>query len=244
MSGPTDFSPDPARREGNEVARMFGAIAPTYDRLNHLLSLNVDRLWRRRAVKALSVRSGSWVVDVCTGTGDLALALLRRMDVKLVGVDFSLPMLRRAGTKSRAGRMGLVQGDALDLPLRTAAADGAMVAFGVRNFQDVDRGLGELARVLRPGGRLVILEFSSPKGRLFGPLFRFYFLKILPWVGRRVSGVDGPYGYLPASVDLFPSNDALRGKLEAAGFSVESQVPLTGGVATLHVAVRAAGGQE
>jgi demethylmenaquinone methyltransferase/2-methoxy-6-polyprenyl-1,4-benzoquinol methylase len=230
--------PDPARREGRDVARMFGAIAPTYDRLNHILSLNVDRLWRRRAVRALGAAPGSRILDVCTGTGDLALALLRSADVRVVGVDFSLPMLERAGAKKGGGEFRRVQGDALDLPLRTAVADGAMVAFGVRNFQDLDRGLKELARVLRMGGRLVILEFSTPRGRLFGSLFRCYFQRVLPRVGRWVSGVEGPYGYLPASVGLFPSDEGLRGRLEDAGFAVESQRPLTGGIATLHVAVR------
>lgn len=244
MNGAPRISPDPVRREGNDVARMFGAIAPTYDRLNHLLSLHVDRLWRRRAVKSLAARPGSCVVDVCTGTGDLALALLRRVDLKLVGVDFSLPMLQKAGAKRGGRRLRRVQGDALDLPLRTGAVDGAMVAFGVRNFQDLDRGLKELARVLRPGGRLVILEFSVPRGRIFAPLFRFYFVRVLPWVGRWVSGVEGPYGYLPASVGLFPTHDAFRERLEEAGFSVESQSPLTGGIATLHVAVRNPGEGE
>lgn len=237
MRGSAAPVPDPARRKGEEVARMFGAIAPTYDLLNHLLSLNVDRLWRHRAVRALHPRPGEVVVDLCTGTGDLALALGRR-GVRVVGVDFSRPMLERALRKD--GRRGLrfVLGDALRLPLQDGSADGVTVAFGVRNFEDLPMGLREMARVLRPGGRLVVLEFSHPRPGLFGALYRLYFQRVLPAVGRLVSGVRGPYGYLPATVDLFPDPPAFAELLRRAGFRDVVQKPLTGGIATLHAARR------
>lgn len=214
---------------------MFGAIAPTYDLLNHLLSLNVDRLWRREAVRALDPRPGEVVVDLCTGTGDLALALARR-GARVLGVDFSRPMVERALKKKPRGSLCLALGDALRLPLAESAADGVTVAFGVRNFEDLPAGLGEMARILKPGGRLVVLEFSTPRPGLFGALYRLYFQRVLPAVGRWVSGVRGPYGYLPATVDLFPDAPAFGDLLRKAGFERVVQRPLTGGIATLHTA--------
>jgi len=229
--------PDPGRRRGEEVARMFGAIAPTYDLLNHLLSLNVDRLWRRRAVRALDPRPGEVVVDLCTGTGDLALAVGRR-GARVLGVDFSRPMLERALRKGGRKSLRFVLGDALRLPLKDRSADGVTVAFGVRNFEDLAAGLREMARILKPGGRLVVLEFSRPRPGLFGSLYRLYFQRILPAVGHLVSGVRGPYGYLPATVDLFPDAPAFAELLRACGFGAVVQRPLTGGIATLHAARR------
>lgn len=219
---------------------MFGAIAPTYDLLNHLLSLNVDRLWRHRAVEALHPRPGEVVVDLCTGTGDLALALGRR-GARVLGVDFSRPMLERARRKGGGRPFRWVLGDALRLPLRDRCADGITVAFGVRNFEDLPAGLQEMARVLKPGGRLVVLEFSQPRPGCFGFLYRLYFQKVLPAVGHVVSGVRGPYGYLPATVDLFPGPEAFAELLREAGFGAVVQRPLTGGIATLHAARREGG---
>lgn len=216
---------------------MFGAIAPTYDFLNHLLSLNVDRLWRRRAVKALDPRPGEVVVDLCTGTGDLALALGNR-GARVLGVDFSRPMLEQALRKGRRGGLRFVLGDALSLPLGDRSVDGVTVAFGVRNFEDLRAGLVEMARILKPGGRLVVLEFSRPRPGLFGSLYRLYFQRVLPAIGRLVSGVQGPYGYLPATVDLFPDAPAFADLLKRSGFGSVAQTPLTGGIATLHVARR------
>lgn len=240
--GPREPSglPDPEKREGALVAQMFNAIAPTYDFLNHLLSLNVDRRWRRVAIRELAPAPGGVYLDLCTGTGDLALALLRRAEARVLGVDFSRGMMAMAKRKAGADpALALVQADALDLPLADRCMDGAMVAFGVRNFEDLDRGFLEMARVIKPGGRAVILEFSEPRGRLFGALFRFYFHRVLPVLGRLISPSSGAYNYLPASVSQFPDADGLRRRFEKCGFLVRSQRPLTGGIATLHCVERA-----
>jgi demethylmenaquinone methyltransferase/2-methoxy-6-polyprenyl-1,4-benzoquinol methylase len=215
---------------------MFSAIASTYDFLNHLLSLNVDRRWRRITTTALAAGPGARVLDLCTGTGDLAFSLMGQSRARVVGADFSAGMLAVAGQKARKrGRsLPLVQADAMALPFLNSSFDGLMVAFGVRNFEDLDAGLREMARVLRPDGRLAILEFSSPDRSLFGGLFRFYFSRVLPRIGRLVSGAVGPYNYLPATVEGFPSPSALSAMLSAAGFQVLEQRSLTGGIATLH----------
>lgn len=231
--------PDPSTRPGRAVAGMFGAIAPTYDLLNHLLSFNVDRRWRKAAAKALAPRPGEHYLDLCAGTGDLALALLaREPGAKLVGADFCRPMLERAPAKAaRAGTsLPLAEADALNLPFRDAAFSGLTVAFGVRNFEQLDRGFREMARVLKPGGRAVILEFSQPRSALFGALYRLYFTRLLPFVGRLVSRDSHAYGYLPATVARFPLPDELAARLQAAGFAEVHHTPLTFGVAVLTVA--------
>lgn len=236
-------APDPRTREGTAVAQMFSAIAPTYDLLNHLLSFNVDRRWRRAAVEALEPLEDGTYLDLCTGTGDLALEILRRSGARVVGADFSMPMLGRARSKgAKAGRsLELVQADAMSLPLASGFFDGVTVAFGARNFQDLGQGLAEMARVLKPGGRALILEFSTPQSRLFGALYRFYFHRVLPWIGRIVSGGGGAYRYLPASVQAFPPPGELAGRMRSCGLTMLGQRGLTGGIATLHLAVKSSG---
>lgn len=233
-------TPDPRERKGSDVAAMFGAIAPTYDLLNHLLSLNRDRAWRRVAAAALAPRPGWRILDLCTGTGDLGLDLALR-GARVTGADFSQPMLARAREKARRSRaeLALARGDAMALPFRDGVFHGASVAFGVRNFEDLRRGLGEIHRVLFPGGRLAVLEFSSPGGRLWGPLYRFYFRKVLPLLGRLVSGDSGAYAYLPETVGGFPPPEAFGEILREAGFRVELQRRLTFGVVHLHLARKA-----
>lgn len=217
---------------------MFGAIAPRYDLLNHLLSFNLDRAWRREAVEALSPAEGGLYLDLCTGTGDLALAMLRRTRARIIGADVARPMLALA--RKKAKRKGvdlpLLEADALSLPFPSDCLDGLAVAFGVRNFEDLDRGLKEMARVLKPGGRACILEFSDPRGRLFGPLFKLYFRKVLPVVGGLVSGGFGAYAYLPATVRLFPGCREMARRLDDAGLEIILQKPLTFGVAIVHLA--------
>ena len=233
--------PDPKTRPGRAVADMFSAIASTYDLLNHLLSLNVDRRWRRVTTAALAAGPDDRVLDLCTGTGDLAFSLMGDSGTRVVGADFSAGML--AVAKQKARKRGqpfpLVQADAMALPFSDGSFDGLMVAFGVRNFENLDAGLREMARVLRTGGRLAILEFSSPDRSLFGALYRFYFSRVLPRIGRFVSGAAGPYSYLPATVEGFPNPPALAGMLSAAGFQVLEQRSLTGGIATLHLCLKA-----
>ncbi len=234
-------APDPQRKEAGEVARMFGAIAPTYDFLNHALSLNVDRYWRRMAVRAMEPKPRGLYLDLCTGTGDLAFALARRSGARVMGLDFTGPMLDIALRKARRRRREIcwVQADALRLPLRDDCVDGITVAFGVRNFEDLERGLTEAARVLKPGGRLVVLEFSEPQGQFFGPIYRFYFRRLLPRIGALFSRVRGPYGYLAATVQGFPESAHFAMTMRRNGFAEVRQRPLTGGIATLHVAERA-----
>lgn len=243
MSAPTAAAPDPQTRHGRAVADMFTAIASTYDLLNHLLSLNVDRHWRNVTVRALALGREGLVLDLCTGTGDLALTLAKRTGARVVGADFSPGMLAVARDKiaRRKLRLPLVRADALALPFATASFSGVMVAFGVRNFEDLDAGLREMARVLRPGGKLAVLEFSSPDRSLFGRLYQFYFRRVLPLIGRTISGTPGPYTYLPATVEGFPDAPAFAGKLRAAELEVLEQRRLTGGIATLHLARKAGG---
>ncbi len=243
MSPSQAVTPDPRTRHGGAVSDMFTSIASTYDLLNHLLSLNVDRHWRTVTVRTLAPAAEDRVLDLCTGTGDLALALVKRTGARVVGADFSSGMLAVAREKiaRRNLTLPLVQADALALPFAPRSFEGAMVAFGVRNFEDLDAGLREMARVLTPGGRLAVLEFSSPDRSPFGHLYQFYFRRVLPLVGRLVSGSPGPYAYLPATVEGFPDAAAFAGKLGAAGMVVLEQKRLTGGIATLHLARKAEG---
>lgn len=231
--------PDPSRHESALVARMFTDISPTYDRLNHLLSLNVDRWWRRCAVKAMAPENGGIYLDLCTGTGDLGFALLKRAKARVIGLDFSEGMLNLAAGKGAGGKtFPLLRADSLALPLKDSSVDGVMVAFGVRNFEDLQKGIGEAARVLRTGGKLVILELSKPDGGLHGALFNFYFKVLLPLIGRMISGTGGAYRYLPESVESFPAATELHAIIENHPMKVYRYRALTGGIAGLHCAVK------
>ena len=202
---------------------MFDNIAPKYDLLNHTLSMSIDRVWRRRVVGEVRRAKPGRILDVATGTGDLAIAMARRIrDVQVLGVDLSEQMLAVARRKIEArgldGRIVLDRGDAERLAVADASVDVATVAFGVRNFGDLGAGLRELARTIKPGGKVVILEFSRPRNRLFRVLYEFYTYKILPRIGGMVSKDKRAYEYLPASVGEFPSPAEFMSLMERAGF--------------------------
>ncbi|UCF40890.1 MAG: ubiquinone/menaquinone biosynthesis methyltransferase [Gemmatimonadota bacterium] len=235
------LTPPEVGTPGSETRRsyvrgMFTAIAPRYDLLNHLLSLNVDRAWRRRAVARLGWQAApqGTYLDLCAGTLDLAAELAGRPGFggSVVGADFVIPMLRLGGGKAEALRP--VGADALALPFADATFDGCTIGFGIRNLVDIDAGVAEMARVLRPGARLVILEFSTPTAWPMRPLYLFYFRHILPRVGRLVSGHATAYTYLPGSVEEFAEPAELKETLERNGFGEVRQEPLTLGIATLH----------
>jgi demethylmenaquinone methyltransferase/2-methoxy-6-polyprenyl-1,4-benzoquinol methylase len=223
------------------IRAMFDQISPRYDFLNHLLSLNSDVLWRRRAAGRLA--GARLVLDVCSGTGDLAFEIHRRSGARVVGTDFSRRMLEIARLKAR--RRGLErdirfqQADTLRLPFRDAAFDAVAVAFGLRNVADPARALAEMARVARPGGDVLILEFSLPAGALLRRAYLLYFSRVLPRVGRWIarSEIDA-YRYLPDSVARWPDPEALTAALERAGLRDVSCELLFGGVAALHVGRR------
>ena len=224
------------------IRRMFGNIAPRYDLLNHLLSLNVDRYWRWRTTRLAPPPGGAPILDVCTGTGDLALAYDRAAGhrVPVVGADFCLPMLLPARDKARrqgaAGRVRYIEADAQRLPFPDDTFGLTTVAFGLRNVTDTDRGLAEMVRVTRPGGRVAVLEFSKPRHWLFGRLYRAYFRWLLPAIGQLVSrSRDNAYNYLPASVLEFPDGEALAERLRGHGLTDVTWYPLTFGIATLYI---------
>jgi demethylmenaquinone methyltransferase / 2-methoxy-6-polyprenyl-1,4-benzoquinol methylase len=220
---------------------MFDAIAPRYDLLNHLLSAGIDRRWRARAIEALQMTGRETLLDICTGTADVALEAGSRA-ARVVGVDFAAAMLQHGRTKVRAagadGRIALVRGDAMSLPVRDGSIDAAAVAFGIRNVHDHVRACAEMARVLRPGGRLAILEFGMPRLPGLKTLYLWYFRRVLPIVGRFISGHDSAYSYLPASVGTFPSPPAFAEVLRRAGFADVRVNQLTGGIVQLYVAIR------
>lgn len=222
---------------------MFDSIAPRYDLLNHVLSAGLDRRWRDRAVDALALAPGARVLDVCTGTGDVAIATVTRAPgTTVVGVDFAGEMLRLALAKVRRGglerRIRLVRGDAAHIPVADASCDGATIAFGIRNVAEPERALAELARVLRPGARLAILEFGQPRIPGIRTLYAWYFRYLLPLVGRMVSKHQSAYSYLPASVGTFPSAAVFSEMIAAANFSQVRAVSLTFGIVYMYVAQR------
>jgi len=227
--------------DGDAIRRMFGGIAHRYDLLNRLLSAGRDRYWRREAVAQAQLPAGGLAVDVCTGTADVALELAKQFPSakSIVGVDFCLPMIRLAARKvARKGlteRIRLQAGSAEALPFDSNIFDAATVAFGIRNLVDRKRGLAELNRVLRPGGRGIILEFAVPQGPLLRRLYHFYFHRVLPWLGGLISGDRAAYSYLPASVSVFPSPRELGRLMEEVGFHDVCCRTLTGGIVTLHV---------
>lgn len=225
------------------VRSMFASVAPRYDLLNHLLSLGFDIRWRRATVRALQPvleKPSSVVVDLCCGTGDLALALRRASAGKVMGTDFCHPMLQRAREKSAQLSKSTVflEADTLRLPFQDVSVDALTIAFGFRNLTNYRRGVQEMHRVLRPGGLVAILEFSHVAWPVFGPLFRLYFRRVLPLLGSWVSGVSGPYQYLPDSVLRFPAQETLAGMLREEGFTNVRYRNFTGGVAALHLGVR------
>jgi demethylmenaquinone methyltransferase/2-methoxy-6-polyprenyl-1,4-benzoquinol methylase len=223
---------------------MFAGIAGRYDLLNHLLSGNVDKRWRRLVAHTLqpSLVEGARVLDVACGTGDLSLVLASAGAGHVVGLDFCRPMLeiarRKAATGSRV--IPFVEGDALRLPFADETFDAVTIAFGLRNLAGVADGLSELRRILRPDGRVAVLEFSSPVLPGFRALFRFYFTRVLPRIGGLVSGARGAYEYLPDSVSRFPDQKRLVELMREAGFADVSYRNLTGGIAALHTGTRAA----
>jgi demethylmenaquinone methyltransferase/2-methoxy-6-polyprenyl-1,4-benzoquinol methylase len=230
--------PTPGAPEKAAVRSMFDRIAPRYDLLNRLLSAGVDQRWRRASVDALGLPPGSKVLDVCTGTADLLVEFLRRdAGHSGCGVDLSGAMLARGARKlldrGFAPRCVLASGDAERLPLRGGLFDGALIAFGIRNVGQPKEALREIHRVLKPGGRLVILEFSTPPG-LLGAAYRLYFERVLPRIAGVVSGDRAAYTYLPASVARFPDPAAFGGLMEEAGFAGVVWKKLTAGIAHLH----------
>ena len=225
------------------IASMFDAIAPRYDLLNHVLSAGMDRGWRNRAIDALGLTQQARVLDVCTGTGDLALAAAdRHQGASVIGVDFAAEMLRLGLNKVRAGsldsRIRLVRGDAARIPVADATCDAATIGFGIRNVAEPERALAEIARVLKPGGRLAILEFGQPRIPGIRTLYSWYFRYLLPLVGRLVSKHQSAYSYLPASVGTFPPPAEFAKILAATGFSHVEAVPLTFGIVYLFTAQR------
>ena len=233
-------------QKSKSVQSMFGSIAPRYDLLNHLLSLNIDKRWRRAAVDELlrGARADGQFLDGCAGTLDLALELSRRARFKgrVAAYDFSFPMLERGMPKLTSNGfrepVDVTCADALVLPFRDRTFEGATIGFGVRNLVDLDAGFREAARVLKPGGRLVVLEFTTPAFKPFRDLYLWYFTKVLPWIGKRISGHASAYTYLPDTVLNFPQPKALAERMRAAGFRNVDFRTLTGGIAAIHHGTR------
>ncbi|HEV2706347.1 MAG TPA: bifunctional demethylmenaquinone methyltransferase/2-methoxy-6-polyprenyl-1,4-benzoquinol methylase UbiE [Pyrinomonadaceae bacterium] len=230
---------DTKSEHARRVREMFSGIAGRYDLLNHLLSGNTDKRWRRRVAERMrpSLVAGARALDVACGTGDLTLALAEAGRAEVIGLDFCRPMLEIAARKTPG--IAYIEGDALRLPFADESFEVVTIAFGLRNLAGVEEGLRELCRVLRPGGRIGVLEFSSPVVPGFRRLFQFYFTRVLPRIGGLVSGSRGAYEYLPRSVSQFPDQKRLVALMQAAGFAEVEYSNLTGGIAALHTGRRA-----
>lgn len=231
-------------KSSQRVRRMFGEIAGRYDLLNHLLSLNIDKYWRRETVRQVPPAGIGPILDLCTGTGDLALAYYRASQGKsrIVAADFCRPMLLigdQKGHKAGAEKLvTFVEADAQQLPFPSDMFEIVCVAFGLRNVSDTDQGLREMVRVCRPGGKVTVLEFSAP-GWPFGGLYRWYFRSVLPRIGQKLSNGDNDaYSYLPQSVAEFPCGEAMAERMRSVGLSEVRFSPLTFGIATLYVGTK------
>lgn len=225
-----------------QIAAMFNSISWRYDLLNRLLSFGVDIWWRKKAIAQLKEIRPKAILDVATGTADLALEAMSLNPEKITGIDISEGMLERGRDKiKRKGlthKIELLSGDSENLPFENHTFDAVMVSFGVRNFENLDRGLNDIFRVLKPGGKLVVLEFSKPQSEPIKTLYRFYNTYILPGVGRLLSRDTAAYTYLPESVEAFPEGDAFLNFLTSAGFSQAKALPLTFGICSLYTAVK------
>lgn len=231
---------DPKSRQ---VEAMFDNIAPAYDFMNRAMTFGVDRSWRKKVVRAIAADSPSDLLDVATGTGDMALQLARAIPgCAITGIDLSEGMLavgrRKTAEAGLSGRVTLRQADCLALPFPDASFDAVTVAFGVRNFEHLDRGYAEMARVLRPGGKLYVIELSTPRSPLVRPFYNLYTRAIIPAVGRLISKDSRAYSYLPASIAAMPQGDRMLALMTGAGLSSPSLRPLTFGVCTIYTAVK------
>ena len=226
--------------KGEKIQQMFGTIAPRYDFLNRMLSFGIDRRWRKKAVRLLKYREGARILDVATGTGDVALEIARTTppSVKITGADFCKEMVDlgqlKAAQSPHAGRIDFTVAPCEDLPFPNETFDSVTIAFGIRNVVDRKLGLAEMWRVLRPGGRMIILEFSTPRSPLFRQIYYFYFRRLLPVIGGLISKYNA-YKYLPDSVLEFPSHEEFAAMIEEAGFRSVHIKELTFGIASIYV---------
>jgi demethylmenaquinone methyltransferase/2-methoxy-6-polyprenyl-1,4-benzoquinol methylase len=225
-----------------QVARMFDNISGNYDFLNHLLSLSIDKGWRRKVVKVVKQEKPQLVLDVATGTADLAIALAKTNPDKIIGIDISNGMLevgrKKIAKKGLTQLITLEQADSEDLPFADAHFDAITVAFGVRNFENLEKGLTEMHRVLKPGGKLLVLEFSQPQNFPFKQIYNFYFKNILPGLGKLISKDSSAYTYLPESVGAFPYGKKFTTIMEKVGYAKTRLQPVTFGVATIYEGVK------
>jgi len=231
---------DQEKSKKEQVADMFNNISPKYDLLNHVLSLGIDILWRKKAVKLLKEEKPKLILDVATGTGDFAIEALSLKPDKVIGVDISEGMLAMGRKKMErmnlTDKIDLQLGDSEKLHFDEGHFDAAIVSFGVRNFEDLEKGLGDMRRVLRKGGTIVILEFSQPTAFPFKQLYNFYFKNILPLIGKMLSKDNSAYTYLPESVQAFPYGEAFNQVLRKVGFNSIKCLPLTFGISSIYIA--------
>ena len=225
-----------------EVAEMFDNISGRYDFLNHFLSLGIDKLWRKKAIKILKPLQPKRIIDLATGTGDFAIAALKLNPDKIIGVDISDGMLEKGRLKMKKkvveNIIDMINGDSEDLPFDDNYFDALTVGFGVRNYENLEKGLSEMLRVIRPGGKAVILEFSKPKKFPIKQLFNFYSKRIIPVLGKTISKDSSAYAYLPESVEAFPEGKGFLEILEKVGYKEVEAQPVSGGIATIYIGVK------
>jgi demethylmenaquinone methyltransferase/2-methoxy-6-polyprenyl-1,4-benzoquinol methylase len=234
------YNTDKSKKE--EVAQMFNNIAANYDFLNHFLSLGIDHLWRKRAVKELKAVQPKRILDIATGTGDFAIANLKLQPNQVVGLDISEGMLEVGRQKMKKkgvdNIVSMMLGDSEDLPFEDNYFDGLTVGFGVRNFENLEKGLGEMLRVIRPGGKAVILEFSKPKVFPVKQAFGLYSKYFIPFFGKRISKDEKAYAYLPESVAAFPEGKDFESVLAKVGYKQINSIPVSGGIATIYTGIK------
>jgi demethylmenaquinone methyltransferase/2-methoxy-6-polyprenyl-1,4-benzoquinol methylase len=234
------YNSDRSKKE--EVAEMFNNISGRYDFLNHFLSLGIDHLWRARAVKELREINPKRILDIATGTGDFAIANLKLKPEEVVGIDISSGMLEVGKEKMKKKKVdhivSLQLGDSEDLPFDDNYFDGLTVGFGVRNFENLEKGLAEMLRVIRPGGKAIILEFSKPKIFPIKQAFGFYSKYFIPFFGKRISKDEKAYAYLPESVAAFPEGKEFENVLEKLNYKNIKSIPVSGGIATIYVGTK------